>query len=42
LNAKKIDKPILLGNSLGGHISLVFAKHYPELIKGLVLAGSSG
>ncbi|MGB2398665.1 MAG: alpha/beta fold hydrolase, partial [Flavobacteriaceae bacterium] len=27
---------------LGGHIALVFSKTYPELIKGLVLTGSSG
>ena len=33
---------ILVGNSLGGHIALVFAKMYPELVKGLVLTGSSG
>ena len=39
---KKIDNAILLGNSLGGHIGLVFAKNHPELVKGLVLAGSSG
>ncbi|MDP4599817.1 MAG: alpha/beta hydrolase, partial [Polaribacter sp.] len=25
---KKIDKAILLGNSLGGHIALYFTKHY--------------
>lgn len=33
---------ILVGNSLGGHIALVFQKMYPELVKGLVLTGSSG
>lgn len=32
----------LIGNSLGGHISLVFSKKYPELVKHLVLTGSSG
>ena len=42
LTFKKIDNAILLGNSLGGHIGLVFAKNHPELSKGLVLAGSSG
>jgi 2-hydroxy-6-oxonona-2,4-dienedioate hydrolase len=42
LTVKEIDNAILLGNSLGGHISLVFAKNHPELVKGLVLAGSSG
>ena len=38
LSFKKIDNAILLGNSLGGHIGLVFAKNHPELVKGLVLA----
>lgn len=33
---------ILVGNSLGGHIALVFTKMYPEMVKGLVLTGSSG
>jgi pimeloyl-ACP methyl ester carboxylesterase len=33
---------ILLGNSLGGHVALVTAKHRPELIKAMVLTGSSG
>lgn len=33
---------ILLGNSLGGHIGLLCTKLYPELIKALVLTGSSG
>ena len=37
-----IDKAILLGNSLGGHIALYFAKSYPELVKGIVITGSSG
>lgn len=39
---KKIDKAILLGNSLGGHIGLYFTKHYPEKVNSLVLTGSSG
>ena len=39
---KKIDKTILLGNSLGGHIGLYFTKLHPENVAGLVLAGSSG
>ncbi len=33
---------ILLGNSLGGHIGLLFTKMYPELVKALVITGSSG
>ncbi|MGB2404876.1 MAG: alpha/beta fold hydrolase [Flavobacteriaceae bacterium] len=42
LTHMKLRDTILLGNSLGGHIALVFSKTYPELIKGLVLTGSSG
>lgn len=38
----KIDKAILLGNSLGGHIALYFTKLNLENVAGLVLAGSSG
>lgn len=33
---------ILLGNSLGGHIGLLTTKLYPELVKALVITGSSG
>ena len=39
---KKIDKAILLGNSLGGHIGLYFTKLNPNNVTALVLAGSSG
>lgn len=42
LEYKGIESAILLGNSLGGHISLYFTKHYPEKVSGLVLTGSSG
>lgn len=42
LEYKKLDNVILLGNSLGGHISLYFTKHYPEKVNALVLTGSSG
>lgn len=37
-----LGKVILLGNSLGGHIALLATKMYPELVKGLVITGSSG
>ena len=33
---------ILVGTSLGGHIGLYFTKMYPELVKALVITGSSG
>jgi len=39
---KKIDKAILVGNSLGGHIALYFTKLNPKNVTALVLAGSSG
>ena len=39
---KGLEKAILLGNSLGGHIGLYFTKHYPEKVEALVLTGSSG
>jgi pimeloyl-ACP methyl ester carboxylesterase len=33
---------ILLGNSMGGHIGLILTLSRPELVKSLVLTGSSG
>jgi pimeloyl-ACP methyl ester carboxylesterase len=42
MDFKQIDKANLLGNSLGGHISLVFAKNNPNRVSRLLLTGSSG
>lgn len=39
---KNIDKYILLGNSLGGHIALYHTKLNPKNVAGIVLTGSSG
>ncbi len=39
---KKYDKSIVLGNSLGGHIALIYALKNPDKIKAVVLTGSSG
>jgi len=39
---KGYEKVVLVGNSLGGHIALMFQKMYPEKMAGIVLAGSSG
>jgi pimeloyl-ACP methyl ester carboxylesterase len=32
----------LMGNSLGGHIALIFTLEYPQRVKRLILTGSSG
>ncbi|MEO0469628.1 MAG: alpha/beta hydrolase [Bacteroidota bacterium] len=39
---KKLEQITLLGNSLGGHIGLVYALRYPAKVRSLVLTGSSG
>lgn len=39
---KGLKDVILLGNSLGGHIGLLHTKMYPEIVKALVITGSSG
>lgn len=40
---RRLDEPaVLVGNSLGGHIALRIAADEPALVRGLVLAGSSG
>ncbi|MCC8423898.1 alpha/beta fold hydrolase [Mucilaginibacter sp. UR6-11] len=39
---KKLENVILLGNSLGGHVGLIYALAHPEKLRALVLSGSSG
>jgi pimeloyl-ACP methyl ester carboxylesterase len=39
---KGYDKVNVLGNSLGGHISLLYALSQPERISSIILTGSSG
>lgn len=39
---KGLDKYILIGNSLGGHIALYHTNLYPKNVMGIVLTGSSG
>lgn len=39
---KKLRRINLLGNSLGGHVALVYLKKHPEKIRSLLLTGSSG
>ncbi len=36
------EPSVLVGNSFGGHVALRLALHRPDLVRGLVLAGSSG
>ncbi len=42
IDFKGYDNVILLGNSLGGHIALLATKMFPEVVKALVITGSSG
>lgn len=42
INFKKLEKVSLIGNSLGGHIALLYALAHPDKVKHLVLTGSSG
>ena len=42
LEAKNLDNVHLLGNSLGGHVALVYLLKHPERVKSLILTGSSG
>lgn len=42
LDFKQIDRCTLVGNSLGGHIGLVFSLENPDRVNALVLTGSSG
>src|SRR3979411_1458594 len=39
---KKLSDITLLGNSLGGHVGLIYCINHQQYIKGLVLTGSSG
>jgi pimeloyl-ACP methyl ester carboxylesterase len=38
----ELEKAILLGNSLGGHIGLLHTKLFPQNVEALVITGSSG
>jgi pimeloyl-ACP methyl ester carboxylesterase len=39
---KQFKDVVLIGNSLGGHVTLVYVKKHPQNIKAMVLTGSSG
>ena len=42
MNQLNIKSAVLIGNSMGGHIALIFAKDHPEMVDGMILTGSSG
>lgn len=42
VEARKLDKIHLLGNSLGGHVGLVYTLKEQERVKTIILTGSSG
>ena len=42
LKFKGLSQVVLVGNSLGGHVGLVFTVAHQEFVKALVLTGSSG
>ncbi|WP_019039043.1 alpha/beta fold hydrolase [Psychroflexus tropicus] len=42
IDFKSYGEVILVGNSLGGHVGLLTTKIYPEIVKALVITGSSG
>jgi len=39
---KQLSNVVLLGNSLGGHVGLIYVLAHPGYVKALVLTGSSG
>lgn len=42
LEARELNRVHLLGNSLGGHVALLYTLKHPERVKSLILTGSSG
>ncbi|MGN6569389.1 MAG: alpha/beta fold hydrolase [Flavipsychrobacter sp.] len=42
IEARNYGKVHLLGNSLGGHVGLVYVLKHPESVKTIILTGSSG
>ncbi len=42
IDHKGYDHIHMLGNSLGGHVALIYVLKYPEKVKSLTLTGSSG
>ena len=42
INWKQLSEITLLGNSLGGHVGLIYTLQQPQKVKRLILTGSSG
>lgn len=42
IEALELGKTVLAGNSLGGHVALLYASAYPEDVPAMVLSGASG
>lgn len=42
MDTMEIDRPVLVGNSMGGHLALDYTIQYPDNVSSLVLTGSSG
>lgn len=42
VSLKNLDKFSLIGNSLGGHVALIYTLRHPEKVQRLILTGSSG
>ncbi len=42
VDMKKLDNLILMGNSLGGHVALIYTLRCQDKVKKLILTGSSG
>jgi len=41
LQQQGVEKPLLVGHSMGGYVALAFAEQFPELVTGLVLFHST-
>jgi pimeloyl-ACP methyl ester carboxylesterase len=42
IESAKLENLILVGNSLGGHVAVIYAHRHPERVDKLILTGSSG
>ena len=42
IQALKIDKPHLIGNSMGGHIAALYAARYPQQLRSVALLDNAG